>query len=202
MTRVCGQRRRKVTAKRSAETLRDVVDAFISNHRIESRQELRFFELQRSLAKAVRPAAMCELPGGKRHPHQRRIPKASLVEATERLLAADLAPAQDFDELHDAIADLISDIWMISELTIYDIAQRIGAHLGLQPKRVYLHRGTRTGARELGLGRGRKTLEMHELPQELRRLTAAEAEDCLCIYKDRLRAAAKRSSRNGPASAD
>jgi hypothetical protein len=82
----------------------------------------------------------------------------------------------------------------VADLTIYDITHRIGAHLGLAPERVYLHRGTRVGARALGLGRGRATLELRELPPEFHRLTAAEAEDCLCIYKDRLGAMRRQSA--------
>ena len=32
-------------------------------------------------------------------------------------------------------------------LTVYDIARRIGGHFRKAPERVYLHAGTRTGAR-------------------------------------------------------
>ena len=129
---------------------------------------------------------MCQWPGGKRHPHQYRIRPAALAEARRRLLAADLRTAETFDELHDMVAATVRGIWKDAKLTIYDIAHRIGAYLGLAPERVYLHRGTRKGARALGLGRGRATLELHELPGEFGRLTAAEAEDCLCIYKEHL----------------
>ena len=39
----------------------------------------------------------------------------------------------------------------LGELTVYDVAHRIGAYLQLEPDVVYLHRGTRIGARYLGL---------------------------------------------------
>jgi hypothetical protein len=65
------------------------------------------------------------------------------------------------------------------------MALRIGARFGLEPKRVYVHAGTRDGA--LGLDADRRTIEMAELPAPIRRLTAREAEDLLCIYKSRLR---------------
>jgi hypothetical protein len=67
------------------------------------------------------------------------------------------------------------------------MALRIGARFGLEPKRVYVHAGTRDGARALGLDADRRTIEMAELPAPIRRLTAREAEDLLCIYKSRLR---------------
>lgn len=130
----------------------------------------------------------CRTPSGKRHPHQRRIPGAALQEAVQRLQAVDLAAAETFDELHDVINAAVRHIDMIGPLTVYDIAHHLGAFLGLEPTRVYLHRGTREGARALGLGRGLHTLDLDDLPPELQRLTAAEAEDCLCIYKAQLRA--------------
>lgn len=62
---------------------------------------------------------------------------------------------------------------------MYDVAHRIVAYLGLEPEHVYLHRGTRVGARALGLGRGRQWIDLAELPDEFGRLTLAETEDCL-----------------------
>jgi hypothetical protein len=50
-----------------------------------------------------------------------------------------------------------------------------------------VHAGTRDGARALGLNAQRHALEMSELPPAIRKLTAREAEDLLCIYKSKLR---------------
>lgn len=170
-----------------ATGLRAIVDDYIRRFRQNAAAELRFYAGQPTLAGAVRVAAGCVWSNGKRHPHQYRIPAASLQEAVQRLQRVDLAAAETFDELHDVISAAIRDINMIGPLTVYDIAHRLGAFLGLEPTRVYLHRGTRDGARALGLGRGRHTLDLDELPREFQRLTAAEAEDCLCIYKAQLR---------------
>ena len=38
---------------------------------------------------------------------------------------------------------------LIGDLTVYDISTRIGAFLKLEPNRIYLHAGTRIGARAL-----------------------------------------------------
>ncbi len=84
------------------------------------------------------------------------------------------------------VSDIIGPIDGIAELTVYDIAHRIGAFLKLELRLVYLHRGTAKGARELGF-RGR-TVEVSRLPKAFHRLSAAELEDCLCIYKDDIRA--------------
>ena len=71
----------------------------------------------------------------------------------------------------------------IRALTIYDTPIRIGAFVKLQPERVYLHAGTKEGAKALGFY-SRETLAVSELPKMFSRLTPAEIEDCLCIYKD------------------
>jgi len=167
---------------------RQIVDDYIRNYRLGAEQETQFFARQPSLHKAVQWAAQCKRPDGKRHSHQHRIPSASLEDAYRRLLVADLAGCRAFDALHDAIADRITDIHMIGELTIYDITHRIGAFLGLAPTSVYLHRGTRDGAVALGFDGKRKTIDVAELPDEFHRLTPSEIEDCLCIYKDEIAA--------------
>jgi hypothetical protein len=68
------------------------------------------------------------------------------------------------------------------QLTAYDTAIRLAAFLRLEPKRVYLHAGTRDGATELGFHR-REWLLPKELPEPFRQLMPDEIEDCLCIYK-------------------
>jgi hypothetical protein len=111
-----------------------------------------------------------------------------LEEAQGRLVVADLRSCRSFDELHSRVNSLIRDIHMIGALVVYDVSHRIGAHLGVEPERVYLHSGTREGALALGLGRSLAAIDLADLPEEFRRLTPAEAEDCLCIFKKQLRA--------------
>jgi hypothetical protein len=73
----------------------------------------------------------------------------------------------------------------IGALMIYDIAHRIGAYFGKAPSLVYLHQGTKEGAAILGFNC--ETLDPAVLPAPFSKLTPAEIEDCLCIYKDELR---------------
>jgi hypothetical protein len=75
----------------------------------------------------------------------------------------------------------------IGELTIYDTAHRIGAYLRLAPENVYLHAGTRQGAKALGFKGSWASIPRREFPKALSRLRANEIEDCLCIYKNNLR---------------
>lgn len=167
----------------------DALHAAVEDYR-EHRQraharELDYFRLRRlGDDEAVSAAALCKLPSGKRHPHQRRIPQASLEESRRRLIAnlEELRACSSFDELFDLVDQLIGPIHMVGELTVYDTSLRIGARFGLEPERVYLHAGTRVGARRLGLNWKARVLDPESLPAPLRTLKPHEIEDVLCIY--------------------
>jgi hypothetical protein len=165
----------------------DVVAAYIRDWRPGAQGERQFFKDCRSLRRAVEFAALCKLPGGKRHPHQYRIPHTALAEAEGSLqaCAAAIRDCETFDQLHGLVRREIGGIAGIGVLTVYDVATRIGAHLGLAPERVYLHAGAAAGAKALGLG-GANTLGREGLPEAFHRLRAYEIEDCLCIYKKQL----------------
>ena len=109
---------------------------------------------------------------------------ASLEESERRLTAnlGELRAYSSFDELFDLVETLIRPIHMIGELTVYGTSLRIAARFGLEPERVYLHAGTRVGARRLGLDWEARALEPQTLPAPLRDLKAHEVEDVLCIY--------------------
>jgi hypothetical protein len=100
--------------------------------------------------------------------------------------------AHDFDDLFHLIDTALEPIPGLGELYVYDTTLRIGAKLNLFPDKVYLHAGTRLGARALGL-RTAATLKMSELPKEFRALKPHEIEDVLCIFKDELKASAATS---------
>jgi hypothetical protein len=168
--------------------LEDVVASYIRDFRPGADCELDFFRSCRSLKRAVKYAGLSMLPSGKRHPHQYRIPQSVLREAEGNLQAvsASLRGCATFDEFFQLVQSEISGIYGVGELTIYDVTTRLGAFLGLEPERVYLHAGTREGARHLGITTRRESFEPSELPQAFRRLRPREIEDCLCIYKRQL----------------
>lgn len=167
--------------------LASIAEDYIERYRAPAQRELSYYARQRSVTDAIDRAALSSLPNGKRHPHQRRIPGRVLNAARNALLrrAHILNNASSFAELHSQVANTIGAIHGIGALATYDISQRIGAYLKLEPKMVYLHAGTREGARALGI-RG-DIVERNQLPFALRRLSPAELEDCLCIYKRALR---------------
>ena len=169
-----------------------IVRAYCRDHRAAAANERAYWACHSSLNDAVRAAALSTLSCGKRHPHQRRIPGDALQRAADALTSQPIPAHRSFDDLHRTVQDRIGSIHRIGELAVYDIACRIGAFLGLSPDLVYLHAGTRQGARALG-HRG-PTLHKNDLSPEFHRLSAAEIEDCLCIYKtelQRLAAAAR-----------
>ena len=130
-------------------TFDEIVNDYTYEYRDEARAEMCFFEIQRTPSVAIRKAALRELPSGKRHPHQRRIPRTLLeqVEARLQRIGRKLAKAADFAALHRLVEGEIGNIKGIGALTVYDISHRIGAHFGKAPRLVYLHAGTKTGAR-------------------------------------------------------
>jgi hypothetical protein len=169
------------------KSYRDIVRAYIRCYRNDASAELDFFSKQPSLAKAIHYAARSIMPNGKRHPHQRRRPASVLRAAERRLRAAArfLRNCRSFAELHHVIRAEIGVIHGVGPLTIYDIATRIGGHVGLEPDMVYLHAGTSEGAKALGLD-GAETLAPTGLPPAFRALRPREMEDCLCIYASKL----------------
>jgi hypothetical protein len=138
-----------------------LVDEYIQQFRRGRERELRYFRLLRTDEGAVSQAALAKLPSGKRHPHQYRIPSASL-EASRRQLLGNIAAirgATSFSALFDFIEQILLPIDRIGELVVFDTALRIGARFGLEPEEVYLHRGTRDGARKLGVDGRRSTTD-------------------------------------------
>jgi hypothetical protein len=159
-----------------------------THHRPRVEQERRWFASSTSLEEAIKRATLAVDHRGKRFHHQRRIPPKALDEASATLLNAtdQIGNAFDFDDLIEIVTRLIADVRRTGELYRYDSSLRIGYYLNILPTKVYLHAGTRTGARALGFGPKIKSLEPYGLPLELRDRPAHEVEDILCIYKDRL----------------
>jgi len=137
--------------------------------------------------KAVVRAVESEYPEGKRYPHQYRIPKSALREAKDLLETVKFNKGKSFDAIHELVKKAIEGVSGIGELIIYDIAHRIGASLRIKPQDVYLHCGTREGAKKLpGYKKGMKKMPLSLIPKELRHLGAEHLENCLCIYSKNL----------------
>lgn len=164
----------------------ELVSNFLVQCRDQGREDLRSFSRSGTLEGVITDSARSIRPDGSKHPHQWRIPRTVLDDARDRLLPLQgaIAAARNFDDLHQRVERAIQPIRGVGALLVYDVASRIGAFLGLEPDAVYLHRGTRDGARLLN-HRGR-TVAVAALPRAFHCLTAAEIEDCLCLYKGRI----------------
>jgi hypothetical protein len=169
-----------------AWTLERIVAAYIEHKRARAEAFLRWCA-RMTLAEAIESASYARTPGGKKHSHERRLPRAASEKAHAALRSARLGTCRTFDELHATVKALLDPIPKIGEMMVYDTALRLGAALKLAPDLVYLHRGTREGAVALGFDRRRDTVHPDELPAAFRALHPHEIEDCLCIYKAQLR---------------
>ncbi|MGH7053410.1 MAG: hypothetical protein ACREFA_06290 [Stellaceae bacterium] len=169
-------------------TYADVMADYRRRYGQAHRAEMRMFGNPRqTLKEAIWRACMSQIPTkpgtrSKRHPHQRLIPNGVLSNAAASLEEQEneIHAAADFAALHALVAASIPGN---KELLIYDVAHRIGAYVGLRPVEVYLHAGTRKGVAGLGLNAAGKSLPMASLPEGLRDVEPAEAEDILCIYR-------------------
>lgn len=168
--------------------LGEIVAAYIRDHQARAHQEHDWFASQPSLREAVRLAALAQDCCGKRLSHQRRIPHGVLLRCQRRLLdhIREIRTCRTFDQLHETIVRALRGVRGAGELYYYDTAERISAKLGIPPTRIYLHAGTRAGARTLGINGSRATIEVGELPHELRTLAPEELESLLCLYRDQL----------------
>ena len=87
--------------------------------------------------------------------HQRHIHRRAKAEVIKRLGGASslwILPSHihDFELLHSEIRSLIGNIPGIGNLTIYDVAVRLGAKYNILPKNyVYLHAGPMVSAKHL-----------------------------------------------------
>ena len=161
------------------------VSDYIKHHRDDAARELRFYRSMPTPARAIRRGARARTADGGKHPHQWRIPRGVLRAFGAQLARREsaLSEAGSFDELHEAVRCVGDPIHGVGELAVYDTALRIGARLGLDPERVYLHRGTRDGAAAVGVDHRRSTIAVSKLPSPFARLAPHEIEDCLCIFK-------------------
>jgi hypothetical protein len=150
-------------------------------------------ERPESLADAI-DASFGLRSGDRIHHHQRRVGRRALTAARNKLrrVESKIRKARDFEELHLIVDRETVDVHRFGELSTYDVAQRIGDFLNLSPRYVYLHAGTREGAKAFR-GSGNKVKKSF-FPRPLWVLSPAEIEDFLCIFADQLRGRSSISS--------
>jgi hypothetical protein len=171
------------------KNLADLVQEFLDTSN-DCCNDDEYYSSLRTLDEAVQNAALAKTATGSVSSHQRQwVRSENMQRAMHVLLAAkeSFTACKDFDVLMELVERVLRGIPGLGDLYYYDTSRRIGAFLGLFPKRVYLHRGTRDGAKALGLVYNKRYLNMVIFPVELRQLEPKQIEDFLCRYKDRLK---------------
>ncbi|WP_342619296.1 hypothetical protein [Rhodoferax sp. GW822-FHT02A01] len=166
-------------------TLEAMVREFIDTYRHGERDELAFFK-EISQEKALEFAALAKDSRGNRFSHQRRLTRESLQQGKQAIMSmlGAFQKANSFEEVLQIVRGVTSKVHGLGELYAYDTALRISAKTGHEPKHVYLHAGTRVGAKRLGIPTNRDYVPMTELPEALLLLKAHEVESFLCLYKN------------------
>lgn len=129
----------------------------VEDHDFEPGQaELNRFRKLQSLKTAIKVAAESRKENDHPYSHQQKIwnrwPDA-IPKATKILVSAHakIEACSDFDEIHDLVKGLLSDVIGLGKLYWYDVAERIGAYRELLPEKVYLHAGPLKAAKRLNL---------------------------------------------------
>jgi hypothetical protein len=165
-----------------------IVQEYIRDHRPIANEEAIHFRSMKSLSDAIVEAASCNLPSGKPHPHQYRVPVTSLDIARDRLLVLPLSQCNTFDEIHSMIESAISDIPEIGALTVYDIAHRIGEFLRKEPEFVYIHQTSTKSTKSSRSETHNRRLAVRDVPDPFQKLKAYEVVDCFFIFRNKLKA--------------
>ncbi len=136
-------------------------------------------------SEAIGRAWRSRFENGKMHGHQRRVAH-KLEEGLEVSLSDNIQfnDFNSFESIYSWIKSVTDRVKGLGITTAYDVARRLGAWLGMQPKIVYLHAGAAEGAKKLVI-KG-ETVFLNDFPQEIQKLGATHAENFLCIYKNRL----------------
>ncbi len=173
------------SSRKNFKNLEEIVADYIAEYRKKSEEELLFYA-EKSFLEVVNLAAEAKGLWEGIHDHQKKYGVAAKLPVfAQSLLKAlpELAKSRSFENLYDSV--WARKVKGVGKLTVYDTALRIGAHLKIEPRDVYLHCGTKEGAKNLGISqRGRRSVSVDEFPAAFRKLKPREIEDCLCIYKN------------------
>jgi hypothetical protein len=178
-------------ASDKTNSLAELVAEFLEQDGCCPRDEMKAYK-GKPIKVAIEMAAQARHGKGKRpdgtkklHPHQRWLRQETADKAEKILLGCvpQIKACKDFDALHELVKSKLQ-ITGAKEMYWYDTAFRIGISMGVYPKKVYLHRRTKDGAKAFGIYKGKDFLELSELPAELRKMEPYQVEDFLCIKKD------------------
>jgi len=175
----------------------NVLHCFVSQYLREKAptiaEYLRYFQELGNVNDAIRYS--CHGKDGQIHGHQHLVGKKRL-ELARQLLQRNkqrIEACESFEDLIAIVTAVRANVPGFGVLAIYDTSLRLGAYLGKWPTVVYLHAGTKRGCKALGVATKGGTVEKDRLPDPIQVLEPYQAEDFLCIFKDRFSGAVKDS---------
>lgn len=163
------------------------VEDFEQTGLAELEVELDFHRALPDAASAVSAVATWRGKGGRVHGRQRRMPRVVKEAAGKALLRAHFKRARTFEALLRKVRQVIGNVYGVGEVTVYDVALRIGTQRDLLPGRVRLHATARESAAFLGLEVNRRSwISVESFPRPLRGLTPWGIERFLSTYREEL----------------
>lgn len=184
----CPKSHCNASSNESFKSLKEIAEHYINNFREEINNEIEKIKIA-SLQSVLNIYGWGKNIDNK-YIHLSRLRKDSLKKAEKKLLKSEneFRESKNFDEIFNAIQNKIEkEINGIGKMYTYDTALAIGRKLNKLPEFIYLHKGTRKGAKllKITLKRGIKYIskDIEGMPTEFRVFEPYEIEDILCIYK-------------------
>lgn len=164
-----------------------LVEDYLRHYEDKYKSEERWWAESLTWEKALERAWNSCRENGKMHSHQCHVAH-KLPEGLRIALDANvrLDRFTDFHQLYIWVESITTDVKGLGDTTTYDVAQRLGVWMKMQPELVYLHAGAAKGAKKLGI-KG-ESVPLSIFPNEIQRLGATHAERFLCKYKDQIAA--------------
>jgi hypothetical protein len=166
------------------------VDEFMADPANADTEERALFENAPSLEAAITHATHGTRPDSSKTALKvSRGPVSAKDRGCEALIldGERLRASKDFHELFTLVKGMANRMGGLGEVWVYDVSVRIAAYLGKAPDRIYLHGGTREGARAFKIASTRESISKFELPRPLRKMPCHMIEDFLSKKKKELR---------------
>ena len=164
-----------------------LVEDYLCHYEDTYKSEERWWAESLTWEEALKRAWNSLIENGKMHRHQCHVAD-KLPEGLKIALDANVQPNRfkNFDQLYIWVKSITTDVKGLGDTTTYDVAQRLGVWMKMQPELVYLHASAAKGAKKLGI-KG-ESVPLSIFPDEIQRLGATHAERFLCKYKDQIAA--------------
>lgn len=193
----------KEPPRRPLNSLDAIADDFKWRYvdRKKTDQVIEFCSEAAVLSVAISRAIEARDADGKHHNHQSKVDIGARRLFGKRIWTRrnQVKKCKDFDTLHDLFDEIKP--YGIGPVTVYDVAVRVGAYLGIEPTSVYMHAGVRQGFKALQEAMDPfdndgapgwtdpqvaklPRIPMSTFPSPLRHMRADDVEDILCTYRE------------------